>query len=504
LLRDGLGSRTFGFLRGGRFMTAVSETPRMTWAIAALGAVGVLVLGAAVVLWLTLSGQLEDGQLYALILLGAAGLLAIIALLRRAARSTDGGLALTAGPAAPWAPIFATISTVFALFLLRDPTADETRRIAVAVGFGLGLAAWAVAVWDISFRSKPRTVNARAFADLMGKYRAVQTRYVRARDADPAAPWVVEAERHLAWVRAELGVPAEPPAESQQPPTPRGRATQSGVDWASGYGYVNVSMALHRAEEALVLVASRNELDAIVLHDRLRTSGSRITHLVEKVRRARRTSPAEERARATTRAAPEPVDANEVAAVRQAINEFRDSRWDGLARARNRLNYTSLITAWTAYLVLVVAVALDAPREAIGAGIVFFLVGALVGLFAQLWADARTDEAVEDFGLSAARLRQTVIVSGLAAVGGVLITAMVADATALQRGETPPSLSEVFSVSANPAPLLIAAVFGLSPQLLIERLSANADRYRADLTQTGTSDTERLPEDEATQEVAVG
>jgi hypothetical protein len=262
-------------------------------------------------------------------------------------------------------------------------------------------------------------------------------------------------------------------------------------------------MALHRAEEALVLMADQNELEAIILHDHLRTSGSRITHLVSKVRNARRTPAADGRARATTRGAIEPANATEVAAVRLAINEFRDSRWDGLARARNRLNYTSLITAWTAFLVLVIAVALDAPREAIGAGIVFFLVGALVGLFAQLWADARTDEAVEDFGLSAARLRQTVIVSGLAALGGVLITAMVVDATALQRGDTPPSLSEVFTVSANPAPLIIAAVFGLSPQLLIERLTANADRYRADLTQTGTSDTEPLSE-ATLQETAMG
>ena len=94
-------------------------------------------------------------------------------------------------------------------------------------------------------------MNARAFADLMEKYRAVQTRYVQARHAEPTAPPVVEAEQHLSWVRAELGVPAEPMAESQQPPAPRERPSQFGVDWASGYGYVNVSMALHRAEEAL-------------------------------------------------------------------------------------------------------------------------------------------------------------------------------------------------------------------------------------------------------------
>ena len=39
-------------------MTAVPEAPRTTWAIAAFGAVGVLVIGAAVMVRLTPSGQL--------------------------------------------------------------------------------------------------------------------------------------------------------------------------------------------------------------------------------------------------------------------------------------------------------------------------------------------------------------------------------------------------------------------------------------------------------------
>jgi hypothetical protein len=484
-------------------VTAVREARRITWSTLALAFVGILIVSALALVWLTLVGRLEGGQLYALVLLGTAALLAGTLLFRRAARSAQGALALTAGPAAPWAPIFATIATIVALFLLEDPTADETRRIAVAIGFGLGLVAWVVAVWDVTFRSKPRTVNARAFSDLMEKYRSAQARFERARDDDPKAPPVIEAERHLTWVRAELGISQPPSSEMEPALAAHERSTQGGVDWASGYAYVNVWMALHRAEEALLLVADHDELAAVVLHDRLRTSGSRLTHLVEKVRRARRESliPAPDRA---TKMDSERAYAIDVTAVRQAINEFRDSRWDGLARARNRLNYTSLITAWTAYLVMVVAVALDAPREAIGAGGVFFLVGALIGLFAQLRADAQTDEAVEDFGLAAARLRQTVIASGLAAVGGVLITAMVADATALQRGEAPPGLSDVFTVSANPAQLLVAAVFGLSPQLLIERLTASADRYRRDLTQTSTGDTDRSLEDEPVQEDGAG
>jgi hypothetical protein len=440
---------------------------RVSWAIIGLGTVVLLTVLAAVLLWLSMTNRF-DGLLHASLLLVLATLLAVGVLFTQASRSAQGGLSLTAGPAAPWSPIFASLATLLTLFLLKDPGSDASRRVAVLVGLGLGLVAWLIAIWSMTFRSRPENVNPRVYADLLEKHRAVSTRLDRLQSGHQASDAFVEAQKHLAWASRELRVDGIP--------------TQAGVDWASGYAYINVWMALHRAEEALLRLASDEELAEVMLHDRLRTSGSRLTNMRLKVRAVHRDL------LTVAKASSGSLTRTEVVAIRQAVNEFRDSRWDGLARARNRLNYTTLITSWTVYLVLVVAIGLRAPREALAAGAIFFLIGALIGLFAQLRADAQAEEAVEDFGMAAARLRQTLIASGLAAIGGIVVTAMVTDATALQRGEAPPSLADVFAVNTNPAHLLVAAVFGLSPQLLIERLTASADRYRADLKQTGTGD----------------
>ena len=48
-------------------------------------------------------------------------------------------------------------------------------------------------------------------------------------------------------------------------------------------------------------------------------------------------------------------------------------------------------------------------------------------------------------------------------------------------------LGTVFDVTQNPGQLLLAAVFGLSPQLLFDRLGASADQYQAQLSSTQVS-----------------
>jgi hypothetical protein len=166
---------------------------------------------------------------------------------------------------------------------------------------------------------------------------------------------------------------------------------------------------------------------------------------------------------------------------------------DGLVRARNRLARTTNATAWAIYIVLVAAIALDATRENLVAAVVFFSVGALIGLFAELRSDAKRDEAVEDYGLSAVRLRQTALASGLAAVAGVILTAIAISTTDTSTAGGTQSLSEIFDAGDSPGQLLIAAVFGLSPHLLIERLTATADQYRKDLSQTAPGDREAAP-----------
>jgi len=449
----------------------------VNWPLFGLFAVVIMVAAGATLIY---SADADDGirLLIGAGLLAAAGVLALAILIVRAGSSAQGGLPLTSGPAAPWSPILASGVTLIVLFFLKDPESATSRQVAVGIGFGVGILSWLVAIFSMTFRSRPENVNPRVYGDLLETHRAVLTRFTRMSAANPGSDAVEEAKGHLDWATRELSLTDKP--------------TQAGVEWASGYAYINVWMALHRAEEALLRLATPHELAEVMLHDRLRISGSRLSNLRAKVRAVHGEladiiepgplTPAQkqELARKLTR--------TEIAAVRQSVNEFRDSRRDGLARARNRLNYTTLITAWTAYLVLVAAVGLRAPMTAIAAGGIFFLVGALIGLFAQLGTDAKAEEAVEDFGMAAARLRQTLIGSGLAAVGGVVVTAIVADATAVDRAAEMPNLATVFTVGANPAQLLVAAVFGLSPHLLIERLTATADRYRADLRQTATGD----------------
>lgn len=131
-------------------------------------------------------------------------------------------------------------------------------------------------------------------------------------------------------------------------------------------------------------------------------------------------------------------------------------------------------------------IALEAPRVSVAAGALLFLVGAVIGLMAQLRSDARRDEAVEDFGLTKIRLYQTILASGLAAVAGVVLMAIAVDASGAA-GADQTSLGAIFNIQQSPGQLLIAAVFGLSPQLLFDRLEVTADRYKKQLAATEVS-----------------
>jgi hypothetical protein len=80
------------------------------------------------------------------------------------------------------------------------------------------------------------------------------------------------------------------------------------------------------------------------------------------------------------------------------------------------------------------------------------------------------------------------VASGLGAVAGVLLTAIAIDTTGTAQRTT--SLAQIFNIGNSPGQLLIAAVFGLSPQLVIERLTERADQYRKDLKDTEAAPSE--------------
>jgi hypothetical protein len=186
--------------------------------------------------------------------------------------------------------------------------------------------------------------------------------------------------------------------------------------------------------------------------------------------------------------------------VRQAINEYRDTRRGGLVRARNQLMATVVVTGITVYLLLALALVLRAPVEAIVGSAVFFLVGASVGLFNRLSGQSASDNAVDDFGLSVARLTLTPVFSGLAAIGGVLLTAMLfstiltpltgqqdSSSLSVASQSLSQSLDAIFNVVRFPFNIVVAAVFGLTPGLFLAGLQQQSDRLKADLKSSQAS-----------------
>ncbi len=369
--------------------------------------------------------------------------------------------------AAPWIPISAAAGTIAALYLLLGSETIETRRIAVGLGLGFALLVGALTAILTASRSSPSRANTRAFALVMQRICALRARFDCLPLPQGACAELREAKGQVDLVQNRLGLDSD--LNSRTDPVD--------PSWSSGAGYQDLWTAIHRAEEALIACASKAELTASIVHDKLRVKGSHLAKSLDK-----------ELDRITTELHGQSPDLPEIKArlreIRRAVNEYCDERWDGLVRARLRLVRSALMTAWTAYGLLILALALRVPRDSIAAGCVFFIVGALVGLVAQVRSDARRNEAVEDYGLTAARLYQTVLASGLAGVAGVLLMPFVAEVASAASGAAGAELTTVFNVALNPGQLILAAIFGLSPQVIFDRLTASADQYKAQLATT--------------------
>jgi hypothetical protein len=168
--------------------------------------------------------------------------------------------------------------------------------------------------------------------------------------------------------------------------------------------------------------------------------------------------------------------------VRRAITNYRHERWLTLALARRRLIGVTLATGKLTYALLAVAIIAGATQPEMLAATAFFLVGALVGLVNRLYLDGQDATGVEDYGLTRARLMETPVLSGLAALGGVLLTTLLpspGDSTHVAAASA--SLQATFDLAHYPQGLVVAAVFGLTPGLLINRLAQQAAEHKSDI-----------------------
>ncbi len=165
-------------------------------------------------------------------------------------------------------------------------------------------------------------------------------------------------------------------------------------------------------------------------------------------------------------------------------------------QARNRVAATMVLTGFTIYMLLGLAIIVGAPQKAIVAAAAFYIVGALVGLFNHLRIQARDTATIDDFGLPFAQLNLTQLLSGLAAVGGVLITVMLYGAVlspiapaatqvlTLQTAQQIPTPDAIYDLGKYPFGLIVAAVFGLTPGLLLSGLQQQVNKYKDALTST--------------------
>ena len=436
---------------------------------------------------------------------------------------------------AMFVPIVALIANIalyfvqadFIVWRAHDAVSDKARNgTNVIVAFVIAFVVWWIfAFWYRHFTTAA-TANAAVYGELSQELDSLIARIPDAppcvADGSPVGAAYRQALAHRDAIAAELG------------------SSDGALRWVSATGYTNVWKSIHRLQEVLIVFDAQEEVIADALRDEWRLKGSAIEEVDDVLKTLRYAlaglgiPPAP--GTATLMPPPSPQQARALLSkVRYVIDEFRDTRREGLVRARNRLMATGLMAGIATNLLLafVILALRDGPGERmrIVTAAVLFFVGAIIGLFNRLFRDGQADTGVEDFGLSTARLVCIPLASGLAAVFGVLVSVLlpgvldgvvpvsgtVAPAASLSAIVSPTSpaspdritafaapavgtnaapaaqvtktvaLGDVFDVQQYPFEVVLAAVFALTPGLLITRLQRQTDKYKAELTSTQAS-----------------
>ncbi len=217
-----------------------------------------------------------------------------------------------------------------------------------------------------------------------------------------------------------------------------------------------------------------------------------------------------------------------IAEVSRLVNEFRDQARAELVRHRNHLWAAFLAVEVLTFLLFAFTInmrprggtPIPAIQDPIVGAISLYLVGALVGIFNWAYQQSGSPGGGEDFGLYYPRLAISSAISGLAAVGGVFLTVMVAGslntATVMPQpvaqsspiaavsGAAPATIQpvaspqsapataptvlqtrlgpgDIFSLHQYPYGLFLAVVFGFSPAVFIQRLNQAVNDARQNL-----------------------
>jgi hypothetical protein len=160
--------------------------------------------------------------------------------------------------------------------------------------------------------------------------------------------------------------------------------------------------------------------------------------------------------------------------VKSALHKFTNERWDGLVRARSQLMVTAFLTTFFTYILAIIAILANVPRMNTIDAMVFYFLGAIVGLFGRLFDERNADTVMDDYGLSMARIIVTPLISGLAALVGVLFVT------------TSSTLDTIYTITIQN--LVLAAILGFSPNIVINNLRSKSEAIKGQINSASPAD----------------
>lgn len=276
-----------------------------------------------------------------------------------------------------------------------------------------------------------------------------------------------------------------------------------------GHEHLAAWRAIHRAEEDLLLLDPPQIALERAMHDKLRIekfSESEQENLFQLLKKAiKRLEPSVEiyldgdqpDKGSTENSASKSIEEWNARCIlhetRRVVNDLRDDRWEGILHLRNQLVRgligAELITFALLSLVIMVVVSNTNPeilatnQSAFITGVTVYIIGAMAGLFGRFYGERDLSGLSTDYGLSMVRLVATPVISGLAGIGGVFITQVF---TGLSQNAVT-SVSAAFTLT--PFNLFTAAIFGLTPNLVMQNLQRMTNEHKTNGREPALSQT---------------
>lgn len=395
----------------------------------------------------------------------------------------------------PVVPAAAALST--AVLYLEDWPYPGNHGVQLAVGLGFAVPVWlALTLLGGGDLLAVETASAASYEELRGRVLRLQAQFERLATSGHDAAAVADARPLVEDLAADF---VAVPAGSSRRGSP--------YRWLLGHGYVNAWRHVDAAEDLLLRAEAKQVVYATAVANEDRgtapaRSETALAHALAplvhaggadgdgtwSIGRSRRSTPVR---RSWSAYEHEAIDLSDDEWVRRAVSDEtaaihkkQNDTWLQLVNLRNRLFQVLIVATVLIYAIVVLAVLRGASDVALIAAGAFFLVGAVVGVFNELYATSRRSRGIVfDYGLANVRALVTPVVSGIAAVGGVLITNYAGSFLVVGADAQVPPLGHVFSLQGYGMGIVVAAIFGLTPGLLLQRLRERTDAYKDEIEQ---------------------